>query len=101
MTIGNPAAESCGHDGLKAASGLQGDQLDVLPRELQDEVIHAGYRAANDEACAAGTDSDIQLVLRDIDANNPFHADPSLHDRARLAVPATVRVRWKRGGAPS
>src|SRR4030088_2579534 len=87
------------HDRLEATGGLHSDQLRRERTQPLNQLFQAFAVARDRKGLPAREDVHIQPGLRHIDANiDRVHLHPSLRNRARVAAPATVRVRWNGGG---
>src|SRR5215813_7028840 len=71
----------------------RGENVQPLHQLFQTFAI-----ACNHKGLSAWANTNVQSVFRYVDSYiNRVHLLPSLRNRARVAAPATVRVRWNDG----
>jgi hypothetical protein len=58
-----------GGQGLITTRGLQKDELGPQGQEMRDECLDTGVVVGLPEADPSWPDGDVQLILRDVDAN--------------------------------
>jgi hypothetical protein len=98
-----PGSSNCRrHDRLKATGRLYGDQRRRERPQPLDQLFQTLAVPCNPEGFSARQRMNVQPVLRNVNANKDrVHLHPSLRNRARVAAPATVRVRWNGGRSPA